>query len=74
MTASGIQVRSKEEMKQELGRSPDDGDAVIMANIPTMKIEAYEQLRAEVKEPYDRYADELPDYQPMGKEYDRYAE
>jgi hypothetical protein len=29
----GIQVRSKDEMKEELGRSPDDGDAVIMAKL-----------------------------------------
>jgi hypothetical protein len=28
MTASGILGRSKDEMKEELGRSPDDGDAV----------------------------------------------
>jgi hypothetical protein len=33
MTKGGIQVRSKAEMKVELGRSPDKGDAVIMANI-----------------------------------------
>ncbi len=32
MTSSGkIQVESKEEIKKRLGRSPDDGDAVVMA-------------------------------------------
>jgi hypothetical protein len=71
MTPSGIQVRSKDEMKSELGRSPDDGDAVIMARIPAMKDEVFEELRRPHE--FDRYA-ELPDYQPMTKGFDRYAE
>lgn len=37
VTKSGIQIESKEELKKRLGRSPDDGDAVIMANITTPK-------------------------------------
>lgn len=45
MTKGGIQVRSKEEMKADLNRSPDDGDAVIYANIEVMKVELYEELR-----------------------------
>lgn len=45
MTKGGIQVRPKEEMKIDLGRSPDDGDAVIMANIEVMKIEVEDELR-----------------------------
>lgn len=53
---SGIQVRSKDEMKDELGRSPDDGDAVIMANMNTMKIEVYEDIRRQSKA-VDRYAE-----------------
>jgi hypothetical protein len=57
MTKSGIQVRSKDEMKEELGRSPDDGDAVIMANIVVMKIEQFEEIRENMKQPYDRYED-----------------
>jgi hypothetical protein len=73
MTAAGVQVRSKDEMKHELGRSPDDGDAVIMAAIPTMKLAVYEELRDKTRGGFDRYA-ELPDYQPMGKSYDRYSD
>jgi ethanolamine utilization protein EutQ (cupin superfamily) len=70
MTKSGIQVRSKDEMKEELGRSPDDGDAVIMANIVVMKVEQYEAIRESMKQPYDRY-EELPDYRPMERDYVR---
>jgi hypothetical protein len=73
MTAAGIQVRSKDEMKQELGRSPDSGDAEIMAAIPTLKQEVYVELREQNQGGFDRYR-ELPDYQPMGKDYDRYAD
>jgi hypothetical protein len=73
MKPSGIQVRSKDEMKAELGRSPDDGDAVIMANIAVMKEEVFEELKEKNRGGYDRYA-ELPDYQPMTKGWDRYAE
>jgi hypothetical protein len=66
MTASGIQVRSKDEMKEELGRSPDDGDAVINANIVVMKLEQYEALRQETRPDFDRYA-ELPGYDRYGE-------
>jgi len=73
MTASGIQVRSKDEMKQELGRSPDDGDAVINANIITMKIGQFNELRERVgRDNYDRY-EELPGYH-WNSECDRYRE
>lgn len=37
VTKSGILIRSKDEMKAELGRSPDDGDAVCLANMVTLK-------------------------------------
>jgi hypothetical protein len=57
MTASGIQVRSKDEMKTELGRSPDKGDAVIMAAIPSMKQEVWEELREQARGGFDRYAE-----------------
>jgi hypothetical protein len=33
-------------MKVDLGRSPDKGDAVVMANIVTMKLEQYRPRRA----------------------------
>jgi hypothetical protein len=72
MTKGGIQVREKAEMKVDLGRSPDKGDAVVMANIITMKLEQYEELRHNVKPDYDRY-EELPAYQ-QATGYDRYSE
>lgn len=72
MTKGGIQVRSKEEMKEDLGRSPDKGDAVVMANIVTMKLEQYEELKHERRPDYDRY-EELPAYSRTGG-YDRYSE
>lgn len=34
---SGIQVETKDEIKKRLGRSPDRGDAVILANVDTPK-------------------------------------
>jgi hypothetical protein len=53
-----IQVLSKDDMKVELGRSPDEGDAVLMANIETMKSETVEALaRAHTRKSYDPYAD-----------------
>lgn len=74
MTRGGIQVRSKDEMKAELKRSPDDGDAVIMANIPAMKEETYQRLIE--RKHYDRYAElvDEDEYRPMQRGYDRYGE
>lgn len=72
MTAAGIQVRAKEEMKEDLGRSPDDGDAIIMAAIPVMKLEVYEELRQQ-RTGFDRYT-ELPEYERDAGGYDRYSE
>ena len=43
--ARGILVRSKDEMKAMLGRSPDAGDAVCLANFRSMKLEVWEDLR-----------------------------
>jgi hypothetical protein len=37
LTARGIQVRDKDEIKKEIGRSPDKGDACCYANIHTPK-------------------------------------
>lgn len=39
-TARGILIREKDEMKKDLGRSPDDGDAVCLANMATVPMEA----------------------------------
>lgn len=46
ISKAGILVRSKDEMKKELGRSPDDGDAVMLANITTLKDEFVEDALA----------------------------
>ena len=54
LTSTGIQIGSKDEMKLELGRSPDDGDAVCQANLVTMKDEVFEEMRRD-REGFDRY-------------------
>jgi hypothetical protein len=56
MSKSGIQIRSKDEMKQDLGRSPDDGDAVLLANIDTIKSEVAEAM-VRIRRSYDPYAE-----------------
>ena len=56
ITKQGILVRSKDEMKEDLGRSPDDGDAVIMANIDTIKQEVVDAM-IKVRRAYDPYAE-----------------
>jgi hypothetical protein len=38
LTASGILIESKDEIKKRIGRSPDKGDAVILASIATVKL------------------------------------
>lgn len=53
-TPAGILVRSKDEMKEELGRSPDDGDAVILALADTLKDEVLEDLRGRNQD-FNRY-------------------
>lgn len=58
ITKQGILVRSKDEMKAELGRSPDDGDAVIMANIDTIKREVIDDMIAKrTRRAFDPYAE-----------------
>jgi hypothetical protein len=37
LMASGIQIEQKEDVKKRIGRSPDKGDAVILASINTVK-------------------------------------
>lgn len=36
---SGIQIEAKDDIKKRLGRSPDRGDAVVLANITTPKLQ-----------------------------------
>jgi hypothetical protein len=50
-----IRVASKDDMKKILGRSPDRGDAVCMANIETMKQEVVDAMKS--KRAYDPYSD-----------------
>jgi hypothetical protein len=38
LTAQGIQIELKDEVKKRIGRSPDKGDAVILASIKTVRI------------------------------------
>lgn len=57
--ATGILIRSKEEMMKEIGRSPDRGDAICYALTSTMK-------RATLQEEFDRAAED--------RGYDRFNE
>lgn len=53
-----IKVGSKDDMKDDLGRSPDEGDAVIMANIDTIKAEVIEAVsKARARKSYNPYDD-----------------
>lgn len=58
-TASGIQIESKDEMKKKLGRSPDDGDALCLANMASIKTETLQQWADEQEEEYDRFKEIL---------------
>lgn len=60
MTPSGIAIGSKEEMREALGRSPDDGDAVIYA------------LWSTVKE--QRMIDRIEAHAAVGVDHDRFNE
>lgn len=42
ITPTGIQVESKEEIKERIGRSPDKGDAVLLAHMVTQKVDLEE--------------------------------
>lgn len=53
----GIFIKSKEQQKKDLGRSPDDGDACCLANIATMKVEEYHEIIASNRSHGDRYAE-----------------
>ena len=56
LTKAGIQIGSKDEMKKEIGRSPDRGDAVCLANMVTVKNEVIDQfMRNRPAAAYDRY-------------------
>lgn len=44
LTSRGIQIESKDEIKARIGRSPDKGDAYILANIATPKQGWHQQI------------------------------
>ena len=56
---SGILIGSKDDMKKLLGRSPDDGDAVCLANMETVKTEVRRAMMmgGSTFKDYDPYAD-----------------
>lgn len=68
LTVRGIQVEAKEEIIKRIGRSPDDGDAYVLANIATPKWEI---------DPRYAGADSLPDQHPLdghtANDYDPYS-
>lgn len=56
LTQSGILVESKEDIIKLIGRSPDRGDAAVLANMVTMKDEALPWNQTNHKVDYDPYA------------------
>lgn len=54
MTPGGIQIESKEDIIKRIGRSPDDGDAVVMALAPQIKNRVFED-EVSSSGNYDRY-------------------
>jgi len=61
MTPSGILIKSKEEMRDDLGRSPDDGDAVCYALEATVKEEVVQDWLDDQRSAgtggYDRFSE-----------------
>lgn len=61
LTPQGIKIRSKDEIKKDLGRSPDRGDAVTLAMIETLKEDMdplIAQRQYKVRTDYDPYSEE----------------
>lgn len=56
MRATGIQLESKEELKVRLGRSPDVGDAIVMANRRTPKRISNQITADRAHQMYEQYA------------------
>ena len=55
ITKGGIKIGSKDEMKEDLGRSPDDGDACCLANMETLKREVSKLIKP--RRAYNPYSD-----------------
>lgn len=74
LRTNGILIQPKEWFKKELGRSPDDADACVLANVNTIKVDLHPKNRAKTHttaHEYDPYADDRerlgvvdPDYDP----------
>lgn len=58
LSQGGIQIESKEDLKKRIGRSPDDGDAVCLANITTVKDSFWSQgpQASATRKAYDPFA------------------
>jgi len=74
---NAIQLEKKEHMRSRGLSSPDNGDALALTfaeDVAPRKTPEYlNPGNYGVQKDYDRYS-ELPDYEPMTKGYDRYAE
>jgi hypothetical protein len=76
---NAILLEKKEHAKARGLASPDNGDALALTfaeDVAPRKIPGYldpENYEHSRKKEFDRYS-ELPEYEPMGKAYDRYAE
>ena len=62
-TSQGILIGSKDEMKVVLGRSPDDGDAICLANMATVPTETLLSLTRHAVGDYDRNSELREQYQ-----------
>ena len=75
--ANAILLEKKEHMRARGLASPDNGDALALTFAedvaPRQTPEYLNPANYAVQKEYDRYS-ELPDYQPMRQEWDRYAE
>lgn len=58
LTQAGIKVERKDEIIKRIGRSPDRGDAVVLANIATVKDEAlpWNKAQTSLRSDFDPYA------------------
>lgn len=54
---NGILIESKEDIKERIGRSPDDGDAICLANITTVKAGVFDNMHQQARKlDYDPFA------------------
>ena len=53
----GIYIMPKDKMKEDIGRSPDKGDACCLANLTTLKEDVVEEMLEAVASNEDRYSE-----------------